>query len=104
MSGMQTVTVIRGAVDKYGNPQAGTKRVVERCVVAPTATSSAGGTMGWSTTNFTLYPPPGADIREADQLRLADGSLWRVDGVQLAWVNPFTGTAAGGEVQIVRVS
>jgi len=100
---VQTVTVVRGAVDKYGNPLPGTQRAVEQCVVAPMATASVGGVMGWSTTDYTLYPPPGADIRQGDQVRLADGTLWKVDGHPFAWANPFTGTAAGGEVHIVRV-
>lgn len=101
---VQTVTVVRGGVDKYGNPRAGAEPIVERCVVAPMATSSAGGAVGWSTTNYSLYPPAGADIRQGDQVRLADGSLWQVEGRPFAWTNPFSGTAAGGEVQIVRVS
>ncbi len=64
---------------------------------------TAGGAVAWSTTDYVLYPPPGADIRQGDQVRLADGSLWRVDGRPFAWANPFTGTAAGGEVQISMV-
>ena len=100
---VQTVTVIRGGVDRYGNPLPGTERQIDQCVVAPTATSSAGGVMGWSSTDYTLYPPSGADIRQGDQVRLADGTLWKVDGAPFAWGNPFTGTTPGGEVRIVRV-
>jgi hypothetical protein len=99
------VTVWREERDRFGDRVYTGERKVGGCVVAP-QTSSETGTLRAATvtTGLTLYAPYGANLSAYSRVRLADGTLWDVQGVPGLWRNPIGGTGEGEQVQLQRVT
>ena len=104
--GYETVTVVRpGGTDRYGDPLPAVEHDERFCVVAPRGALSSETTfqsdqiiVGW-----TVYAPPGADIRATDQLRVR-GVLCDVTGEPALWQQPGSHRADGLQVAAQRVS
>ena len=64
------------------------KHTITGCSVQPSTTST-----GWNdprealASSWTLYAPPGADVRAGDRVDF-DGASFRVDGRPMAWRSP----------------
>ena len=97
-----SVTVERGAVDKYGDVSGSAEHEVKGCIEWPTNTSSVPGAAITTTTTRTLVAPFGADIIDGDLVTLPDGLRWRVVGDPFAWANPLTGRRFGAQVPLER--
>lgn len=97
-----SVTVERGAVDKYGDVSGSAEHEVKGCVEWPTNTSSVPGAAITTTTTRTLVAPFGADIIDGDLVTLPDGLRWRVVGDPFSWANPLTGRRFGVQVPLER--
>ncbi|GAA0423840.1 hypothetical protein [Streptomyces luteireticuli] len=109
----ETVMVLCSAAvrDVYGNDVPGPvlEHPVHGCAVAP-ASGPGPGQSGELTTGrdtiteqLLVYPPPGADIRPTDRLRIR-GLDYEVHGPVHDYRSPLTGTRAGAEVTARRVT
>jgi hypothetical protein len=108
-----TVTRVRqlpGGYDPYGDPIPGgiDELDIENCVWAPRMTANEGegllaeqGRHG-VIVGKNLFPPPGADIRRTDQIRIL-GELYDIEGEVGQWASPYTGIPMGGQVALRRV-
>jgi len=103
-----------GGWDQYGDPipSAVDELVIDGCVWAPRTNTTDGGIgeepmpqgRHGAVVGFSLFPPPGADIRRTDQVRLTGiYGLFEVEGEVGEWVSPYTGMAEGGQVALRRV-
>ncbi len=107
----QTVTVYREERNRLGDLATVEEQVISGCAVAPRTSSEPGGdprlgTSGRSTvlTGLTLYGPPGLRITARHRVRLADGTVWQVQGDPGHWQSPFTAWAPGVVVELDRVT
>lgn len=93
----RTITVLRGSPggeDELGDPIDGdtTEHEIEGCMIAPTRSEEsselgrAGLIIGW-----TVYAPPGADVRHTDRVRIGDDVL-EVEGEVGRWDGAHGGT------------
>jgi hypothetical protein len=105
----ETVTLIRRTrtgTDADGNDVwTDTPVVVPRCAVWPrTAVETlAGGRQDTSIVGLSLLAPPGTVIAVTDRIT-ARGLTWEVDGEPGVWDSALTGSRAGVEVALRRVS
>jgi hypothetical protein len=111
----ETITIVRSGPstgrDDYGVPIPGpdTEIDVKGCVVAPRPENIRIGTAAQQgrdsvITGWTVYAPPGTEIRTTDRLRIR-GSLWEVTGETADWGrSPFTGTPGCVEVTADRIT
>ncbi|MEU1778104.1 MULTISPECIES: hypothetical protein [Streptomyces] len=111
----ETIVIVRNGPspgrDSYGQPIPGpeTETTVHGCVVSPRPENIRIGSppqQGRDSviTGWTVYAPPGTDIRTTDRLRIR-GSLWEVTGETADWGHsPFTGTQGPVEVTADRIT
>jgi hypothetical protein len=92
--------------DRYGNDTVTSReRVpVSGAAVAPRSSSDlhAPGRQG-VLVGLTVYLPPGSVVGDHDLVEV-DGVVHEIEGVAGVWANPLTGTSAGVEVAVRRVS
>lgn len=102
------VTFIRPGAptqDAYGNdvPGAATETDVAGCAVWPrTSDEDVQGRMQ-VTQGLNVVAPYGTDVRPQDQARVG-GVLYDVDGDPGDWRSPLTGTRAGVQISLTRVT
>jgi hypothetical protein len=92
----ETVTVLRAGstTDAYGDPAFDWATPVEiphpGSAVAPRLEDEdrRNGREG-IVTGWTVYFPPGADVRGTDRVRIR-GLVYRVDGQPAQWTNPYS--------------
>lgn len=111
----ETITIVRTGPspgrDELGMPIPGpvTEIDVPGCVAMPRPENIRIGTgpqQGRDSviTGWTVYAPPGTEIRTTDQLRIR-GQLWEVTGETSVWGrNPFTGRQGLVEVTADRIT
>lgn len=110
------VTVYTETRDRYGDVTLDGERVVRGCALAPRMSAEsdgAGGGQGSAVsgtrqatvvTGLTLYAPAESGITALHRIRLADGTVWRVQGMPAVWRSPFTGWAPGEQIELERVT
>lgn len=103
---MTTATVARsGGFDAYGDPVADAETAKVRGVFVAPATSEeieARGRAG-IVAEFTLFAPPGADIRHADTVTV-DGVAYEVAAEPSTWTHPRAGRGRGVVVPLRRTA
>lgn len=107
----QDVTVYREERNRLGDVVIVEERVLHGCGIAPRTSSEPGGdprvgTAGRTTvtTGITLYAPAGSVITARHRVRLADNTVWEVQGEVGRWQSPLTGWAPGVVVELDRVT
>lgn len=106
-----TITITRGgALDQYGDSNLGSESLtIKNCAVAPQGSTSTSfevedrGRDG-AAIGFTIYAPPGADIRHTDRhVEIAGiAGVFRVEGEPGPWHSPYTGLDRGIVADVVR--
>lgn len=102
----QTVTVRRFATDRYGDRAVIATFEVSRCAFAPRTRVGTENNVRANTVTAEaeLYVPPWAGIESSDQVELADGTTWEVEGRPENWASPFTGWRPGDLVALKRIT
>jgi hypothetical protein len=85
--GSDTVTILRPAApDWQGDPSGdATETTVPGCMFEPAGSAETNSSGDTVITGDTLWLPAGTDILPADRVRLADGTVWAVDGRPGRW-------------------
>lgn len=94
------------AQDDYGDPIVGDDGpgvVVDGCAVWPRASTENTNGQDLVVTGLTVLAPPGTAITATDQVSIR-GDRYNVVGDVAAYRSPLTGTDAGVEVQLERVT
>jgi hypothetical protein len=103
-----TVTVLRESVsgrDPYGNDtRTPAETAYSGCAVWPGTTVEDAQGRTTVTTGRTVLFPDAADVVATDKVRLADGTVWRVEGDPAQHVSPITGARGGVLVVLQRVT
>jgi hypothetical protein len=108
----QDVVVYREDRNRLGDLVIVEEQVLHGCGIAPRTSSELGGsyqglggTSGRTTvtTGLTLYAPVGSHITARHRVRLADGTVWQVQGDPGHWHSPLTGWSPGVVVELDRV-
>ena len=104
----EPITVWLEERDRFGDVTVTGERTIAGCAVAPRTSSEDQGTgnrpRASVTTGLTLYVPPGAGLTAQHRVRLANGSVWRVEGDVATWRSPLTGWHPGDQVELERVT
>jgi hypothetical protein len=101
----QTVTVWLETKNRLGDITVSGERTVEGCAVAPrTSTETNDARRATVTTGLTMYAPPDSGITAQHRIRLADGSLWEVEGAVGRWRSPYTGWYPGDQIELQQVT
>lgn len=103
----RTVTFLRktlGAKDLHGNPSVTTTPIlVPGCAVWPRVSSENVNGQDLVITGVTVFAPDGTTVLPTDQA-VIDGLTYEVVGDPGLYASPLTGTRAGVEVQLMRVT
>jgi hypothetical protein len=99
-----TVTVIRQAKDRHGDPVAAAEHTVDWCAFAPAGSVEFTDNRDTVVTDSQLYAPAGSDITATDKVRLPDTTVWHVNGDPAPWINPWTGERLGIVVTLTKVT
>jgi hypothetical protein len=104
----ETVTFIRAGEptqDDYGNdvPGAPVETDVPGCAVWPRASSEDVQGRLQVTEGLNVVAPYGTDVQPHDRARVR-GVLYDVDGDPGEWSSPLTGTRAGVQIELTRVT
>jgi len=109
MIGGETVTVWREVRNEFGDDVVVTEeRTLSGCAVAPRSVPGSSpetdGARNIVVAGRTLYAPPHSGLTAHHQVRLRDGSVWRVEGEVGAWRSPFSGWYPGDQAELERVT
>lgn len=100
----ETIAVIRGTPDKYGDKDAATSHFVEGAVLwpaaSPTETTGSSDIVSWT---LTALIPPGSDILSTDQIAY-QGVIYDIVGQPMAWRSAFTGYRPGIELHLIAAT
>lgn len=99
-----TVTVIRPAVDAYGDPVETSRSTVSDCGMLHHSTSEDVGSGEQVSETATLAAPPWADIRATDVVLLPDDTRWHVVGRSHVPASPLSGWEPAQVVPLRRVT
>lgn len=102
----ETVSVLHPpALDRYGDPVAGSATTVDYsgCAVWPSGSTEQNFGSSTVTDGIEVLLPPGAIVAPADRLVIG-GNTYQVQGRPFAWRSELTGTDAGVLVSAVRVT
>lgn len=104
----ETVTVIRAGAptqDDYGNdvPGPNVETPVGGCAVWPRTSSEDVQGRLQVLEGLNVVAPYGTDVRPHDRVRVR-GVLYDVDGDPGEWRSPLTGTQAGVQIALTRVT
>lgn len=104
----ETVTVLRPGTptrDGYGNdvPGADVETEVTGCAVWPRTSSEDVQGRQQVIDGLSAVLPYGTDVRPTDRVR-RNGLLYDIDGDPGEWRSPLTGTEAGVQVDLKRVT
>ena len=104
----ETVTVWLEERDRFGDVTVTGERTILGCAVAPRTSvedvGSGSRPRATVTTGMTLYVPAGSGLTAQHRVRLADGTVWRVEGSPGRWRSPFTGWYPGDQIELERVT
>lgn len=78
--------------------------VVKRCAIWPRTSLELVQGQDLSIVGLSALLPSGLAVRATDQIRRADGTVWEVDGEPGVWDSSLTGSKAGIQVNLKRVS
>jgi hypothetical protein len=103
----ETVTLLRSTVtgqDGYGNDvRTETEVEVAGCAVWPRGSTEQTAGRATVIVGLTAVLPPGTAVAATDRMRVR-GLVYAVDGEPGVWTSPLTGTEAGTEVALTRVT
>lgn len=100
----QLVTVRRWTTDRYGDRIVSTTFVVGRCAFAPRTSQEINDRGNTVVADAELYVPPWAGIKPSDEVELADGTKWEVQGRPENWRSPFTSWNPGDVVPLKKTT
>lgn len=102
-----TVTLVHPvARDRFGDPVAGSPSTstVTGVVVWPRGSTEQNDGRSVVATGLDMLFPPGSPIPAARDKVQLDGKDYQVDGEPFAWRSELTGTDAGVQVSVTRVT
>jgi hypothetical protein len=103
-----TITVLRAGEptqDDYGNdvPGEDVETDIGGCAVWPRSSDEDNRARQQVTEGLNVVAPYGSDIRPHDRIRVR-GLLYEIDGEPGSWASPLTGTKAGVQVSLTRIT
>jgi len=99
------VDVLSTTRDEHGDTTTILVGAIDGCAVAPvTSTEDTDQRAQVDTIADLFVPPTAVSVTAQSRIRLADGTVWRVDGTPQWWSNPYTGWSPGAVVRISRVT
>lgn len=104
----ETITILRPGAptqDEYGNdvPGPDVPTPVTGCAVWPRTSSEDDQARAQVTEGLNAVAPYGTDIRPHDRVKVGD-RIYEVDGDPGEWRSPLTGTKAGVQISLTRVT
>lgn len=104
----ETITILRAGAptqDDYGNdvPGADVEFDVQGCAVWPRTSSEDVRARLQVLEGLNVLAPYGTDVRPHDRIRVG-GVLYDVDGDPGEWRSSLTGTRAGVQIELARVT
>ena len=95
---LRPTVVVDSHNDSHADWDAAARTTVDEVAIEPRPTGEFNEARNAVTSGFTLYLPPGVDVKPADRVEVR-GKTYEVVGVPAAWHSPFTGWDPGVVVQ-----
>ncbi|GGK61238.1 hypothetical protein Sme01_02880 [Sphaerisporangium melleum] len=104
----ETITVLNPGAptrDSAGNylPGADIETPIEGCAIWPTGSTEDTDTQDQTAERLSVLIPPGTPVSSISRVRVW-GYVYNVTGAPMPWRSPLTGTSAGIELHLERVS
>jgi hypothetical protein len=100
----QSVTVRRYRTDRYGDRVLVSTFQLTRCIYAPRTSSEDDDRSTTVVADAELFVPAHAALQPSDEIELADGTTWEVNGRPEPWRSPFGGWAPGDVIPLNRTT
>lgn len=99
----ETITVIRGTKNSFGDPIAGATHLIEDCAIYPVTTTEVVAGEDVVVWGLTVLVPEDSDVLPTDRVT-ARGVTYEVSGQPMVHRSPITGRTSCVEIHLVAAT